>query len=169
MVAYDDNIFFDTEKMMDQMSKYLEVLSKEGAKNGIALKFEQRKLRSFSEVNEKIIINSSGLGSTELDEDDQMVSVQGHLIMLKDQVPEDIDYMILISLKHGKTKSGLNVMRSFDLFPKKLLNSGANDVGVLGGTYIEHGNEDDPNEEEFETIVSEARDFFGITDLKSDL
>ena len=49
------------------------------------VKYTKKKIHSFNEIKEKIIVNCSGYGSKELCEDKDMVSVQGHLIVLKNQ------------------------------------------------------------------------------------
>lgn len=153
MVAYDDGIFIDTAEMMICLREYLE-------KNNI--KFVQKKISSFSELDSKYIINCSGLGSGELNKDGEMASVQGHLIMLKDQNPQDLQHMILVYFKEDKTKSGQKVKRSFYMFPKHLPNTEANDVGVIGGTFIEGATSETPNEEEFDILLEGAKKFYGI-------
>ena len=91
-----------------------------------------------------------------------MVSVQGHLVMLKDQVPADLQSMILVYYPKAKTTSGQEVKRSFYIFPKHLLGSGPNDVGVIGGTFIEGATPQTPNDEEFQIMIDGARNFYGI-------
>ena len=97
MVAYDDGIFIDTAKMMDELHKYLR-------KNNI--KFVQKKIEAFYDLKGKFIINCSGLGAQKLNQDKEMISIQVHLIMLKDQHPKDLQYMILVYFKEGETQSG---------------------------------------------------------------
>lgn len=153
MVAYDDGIFFDTAKMMQDLTNFAK-------KKGI--KFVQKKITSFGEVDSKYIINCSGLGSKELNNDQEMISIQGHLIMLKDQNPLDLQHQILVYFGEKKTKSGQNVKRSFYMFPKRLLNTGPNDVGVIGGTFIEGATSETPNTEEFDILLEGAKSFYGI-------
>jgi hypothetical protein len=153
MVSYDDGIFIDTAKMMTGLNTYLK--SKK-------IKFVQKKVNDFSELDGKFIINCSGLGSGSLNKDDKMVSVQGHLIMLKDQNPQDLQHMILVYFKKDKTKSGQEVKRSFYMFPKHLENTGKNDVGVIGGTFIEGATPETPNTEEFDIMIDGAKKFYGI-------
>ena len=83
-----------------------------------------------------------------LDGDAKVVPVQGHLIMLRDQVPADLQSMILVYFNEAKTPSGQKAKRSFYIFPKQLPGSGPNDVGVVGGTFIEGATPDTPNDEE---------------------
>ena len=77
MVAYDDGIFIDTQKMMANLDRYLKRAN---------VKFVRTSVKSFDEIEEKFIFNCSGLGSADLNADSKMVSVQGHLIMLKDHL-----------------------------------------------------------------------------------
>jgi hypothetical protein len=151
MVAYDDGIFIDTAVLMDRLRRYLEP----------HVRFEQRKVDKFSDLQTNLIFNCSGLGAAELNADSKLVSVQGHLIMLKDQNPKDLQSMILIYLDTGKTASGQNVKRSFYIFPKHLPDTAANDVGVIGGTFIEGATAATPNIEEFDRIIAGAKKFYG--------
>lgn len=153
MVAYDDGIFIDTAKMMANLNAYIK--SKK-------IKCVQKEVHSFEEIEEKFIINCSGLGAENLNKDSSVISVQGHLVMLKDQNPAELQHMILVYFDKAKTKSGHNVKRSFYIFPKHLDNTGINDVGVIGGTFIEGANEDTPNIEEFEILLNGAKNFYGI-------
>ena len=152
MVAYDDGIFVDTGLLMQSLRQALEG----------KVTFKQRKVTSFGEINSPFIFNCTGLGARELSKDDKMVSVQGHLIMLKDQNLQDLQHMILVYFAEGKTKGGKKIKRSFYMFPKKLLGSPQNDVGVIGGTFIEDADKNTPNEEEFDIMLKGAKDFYGI-------
>jgi hypothetical protein len=48
------------------------------------------------------------------------------------------------------------------MFPKKLPNTGENDVGVVGGTFIEGATPETPNTEEFDVMIKGAKEFYGI-------
>jgi glycerol-3-phosphate dehydrogenase len=126
------------------------------------VKFVDKKINNFAEVNTKYIINATGNGARELNKDSNMVSVQGHLLMLKDQDIKAIDHMILVYFNEGKTKTGQKVKRSFYIFPKKLSNSQPADLGVIGGTFIENATAETPNEEEWDILLQGAKDFYGI-------
>jgi hypothetical protein len=91
-----------------------------------------------------------------------MVSVQGHLIMLKEQNPQDLNHMLLVYFNDDKTKLGQKVKRSYYIFPKHLPNAAPNDFGVIGGTFIEGATGKTPNIEEFEIIIEGAKKFYGI-------
>lgn len=154
MVVYDDGIYMDTAELMIDLTKYMK------ANN---IKVIKKKINSFAELNQKFIINCTGLGSKQLANDDELISVQGHLIMLKNQVPKNMNYMILIYLDEGKTESNQKVKRSFYLFPKQLANSKPQDIGVLGGTFIENGNPTTPNLKEFDLLLGGAKKFYGLS------
>jgi hypothetical protein len=152
MVAYDDGIFMDTAVMMKALRDYL---------NG-KVTFEQRKVASLADLPAGLVFDCTGLGAARLNDDAEVVPVQGHLIMLRDQVPADLQSMILVYFDKGKTESGQLVKRSFYIFPKHMPDTGPNDVGVIGGTFIEGSTPATPNEEEFQILVDGAKRFYGI-------
>lgn len=152
MVAYDDGIFMDAAVMMKEMREWL----------GTRVRFEQRKVERFSDLKQTLVFDCAGLGSGPLNDDASVVPVQGHLIMLKDQNPADLQHMILVYFDAGKTESGQKVKRSFYLFPKKLLGTGVNDVGVVGGTFIEGATPATPNTREFDIMLEGAKRFYGM-------
>lgn len=152
MVSYDDGIFMDTAVMMQSLHDYLKE----------KVRFEQRKVESFDELSSTLIFDCSGLGAGSLNGDKDMVPVQGHLIMLRDQLPANLQSMILVYFSKGKTVSGQEVKRSFYIFPKQLPGSAINDVGVIGGTFIEGATPETPNPEEFDLLVANAKKFYGI-------
>jgi len=152
MVAYDDGIFIDTAVMMKDLHDWLRP----------RVKFEQRRVEHFSDLPCSVVYDCAGLGSASLNDDSKMVSVQGHLVMLKDQQPKDLQHMILIYLDEGRTESGQKVKRSFYMMPKHLPDTGPNDVGVIGGTFVEGATPATPNEAEFERMLQNARRFYGM-------
>jgi D-amino-acid oxidase len=152
LVVYDDGIFVDPAILMQSLRQALKG----------KVTFKKQRVRDFSHLPQKIIINCTGNGAKKLAKDDNMVSVQGHLIMLKDQNPADINHMILIYFDKGKTKSGFPIKRSFYMFPKKRLGTHSNDVGVIGGTFIEGADARTPNSEEFDIMIHGAKEFYGI-------
>lgn len=70
--------------------------------------------------------------------------------------------MILAYFGDAKTRSGMKLKRSFYQFPKHLPNTAPDDVGVVGGTFIEGADVDTPNEEEFDVMLENARKFYGL-------
>lgn len=152
MVVYDDGIFMDPAMMMQKLHDYLDS----------RVTFVQQKVTNFGELDSALVFDSAGLGSGVLNNDAEMVSVQGHLVMLKDQVPAELEYMILVYFSEGHTEAGQKVKRSFYIFPKHLPGTGPNDVGVVGGTFVEGGTSETPNTGEFATLLQGAKDFYGI-------
>ncbi|MBU3576191.1 FAD-dependent oxidoreductase [Polynucleobacter sp. UK-Mo-2m-Kol15] len=153
MVVYDDGIFMNTALLMAELHDFINVHH---------INIVLGKIHAFDELEQKFIFNCSGLGAAELTKDKALVPVQGHLIMLKNQIPENMNYMILVYFGEGVTESGQKVKRSFYIFPKHLPDSAPQDIGVIGGTFIEGGNPDKPNLREYDSIIDEANAFFGI-------
>lgn len=152
MVVYDDGIFIDTSILMHEVKNYLE--------NKVT--FKKQKISDFSEIESNFVINCSGLGAIKLNNDEKLIPVQGHLIMLKSQNPKHINYMVFTYLDEGITKHNQRVKRAFYISPKKFLNSTEKDIGVIGGSFIENANYKTPNTEEFEHLINNARKFYGI-------
>lgn len=152
MVSYDDGIFIDTAKMMVALHNYLEP----------KVKFVTKKMETIADVPSELVFNCSGLGAGKLNNDADMAPVQGHLIMLKEQVPAHLQSMILVYFDKAKTTSGHEVKRSFYIFPKQLPGSAPNDMGVVGGTFIEGATPDTPNVEEFDIMIANAKKFYGL-------
>jgi D-amino-acid oxidase len=152
VVAYDDGIFIDAPFMMKSLHKALEG----------KVFLIKKKIQDLQETKTPIIVNATGLGAKELVHDQNMVSVEGHLIMLEDQNPEDINYMILIYYPKGKTKSGMEIERAYYLFPKQTPGAPARDIGVVGGTFIPNAGPKNPNWEEFDLMIKRAKKFYGL-------
>ena len=154
MVAYDDGIYMDTATLMGELHRYLKEQN---------IRIVQKKISSFNEIEQKFIFNCSGLGSGQLANDAEVIPVQGHLIMMKNQIPKNMNYMILVYFGEGKTEADQKVKRSFYIFPKRLANSAPADIGVIGGTFIEGGNPNTPNLKEFKLVVEGAKKFYGLS------
>lgn len=152
MVVYDDGIFIDTSLLMNELKKYLE--------NKVI--FKKQKISSFSEIKTKFIVNCSGMGAIKLNDDNNIVSVQGHLIMLKEQDPKNIDHMIFCYLDKETNKHKQHTKRAFYISPKRLSNSLDSDIGVIGGSFVKGANFKTPNTEEFEHILQNAKKFYGL-------
>lgn len=154
MVAYDDGIYMDTATLMGELHRFLKSHN---------IQIVQKKINSFNEIEQKFIFNCSGLGSNQLANDTEVVPVQGHLIMMKNQIPQNLNYMILVYFGEGKTEMDQKVKRSFYIFPKRLANSAPNDIGVIGGTFVEGGNPSTPNLKEFNLVIGGAKKFYGLS------
>jgi hypothetical protein len=152
MVCYDDGIFIDTAKLMIELHEYLKP----------KVSFITQKVNSLSEITTPMVFNCSGLGAAKLNNDAELVPVQGHLIMLKDQNPADLQYMILVYFSTEKNSIQQEVKRSFYIFPKQLAGSAMNEIGVVGGTFIQGATPATPNTEEFEILINNAKKFYGI-------
>lgn len=152
MVVYDDGIFMDTAVLMQSLTDTLKP----------RVKFQKRKVKRFADLPTSVVFDCAGLGSGALNDDPKMVSVQGHLIMLKDQVPADLQSMILVYFGDAKTESGQEVKRSYYIFPKHLPGTGPDDVGVIGGTFVEGATPRTPNRAEFDHLVEGAKRFYGM-------
>jgi len=154
MVVYDDGIYMDTAILMGELHAYMKA-------HNIAV--VQKKINSFSELSERFIFNCSGLGASQLANDADVTPVQGHLIMLKNQIPQNLNYMILVYFGEGKTEANQKVKRSFYIFPKRLGQAAYQDIGVVGGTFVEGGNPSTPNLKEFEFMLDGAKKFYGLS------
>jgi len=152
MVSYDDGIFMDTAVLMKSLHDYLEP----------KMPFVQEKVTDLTSLGSPLVFDCTGLGAAKLNDDPEVVSVQGHLILLRDQTPADLQHMILVYFKEGTTEAGQHVKRSFYMFPKHLPGTGVNDVGVVGGTFVEGGTPQTPNYQEFDTMIAAARKFYGM-------
>ncbi|HSX20996.1 MAG TPA: FAD-dependent oxidoreductase [Gammaproteobacteria bacterium] len=156
MIAYDDGIFMDADELMFELKNAL--------KNRVT--FKKQAINNLTAIKQNIIINCTGMGAKELNNDPQMVSVQGHLILLKNQNPADVNYMLSVYVPGGVTSSGATIKRKCSIFPKMELGSTPTDIGVIGGTFIEGATDATPNSEQFAVELTNAREFFGIA--KSD-
>lgn len=152
MKVYHDAIFMDTQRLMQSLTSLLE--------NKVT--FVQKKVDSFDEIEAFYVFNCAGLGAQDLAGDAAMTSAQGHLILLQNQDPETLNYMIGRQTgEEAVTEAGQVVKRSIYMFPKHVPGSPDSSVGVLGGTYIEGATDATPNEQEFEILVERMRGFFG--------
>jgi hypothetical protein len=151
MFEYRDALFIDTSTIMSVLYNYLKAHN---------VNFIQKKIFSFTEIDNKIIIDCSGIGAAVLNKDQEMKSLQGHLIALKDQNPQDLQYTIFVNLNKAKTKYGQNVKRLFYMLPKHTAYT--DEFSVIGGSLIEGSNSQTPNNKEFNIIIKNAKKFYGI-------
>ncbi|HRE31088.1 MAG TPA: FAD-dependent oxidoreductase, partial [Candidatus Berkiella sp.] len=154
MVVHDDGIFIDVEGMMHQLTQYLKKHK---------VKFVKKKISLFAQIKDNVIINCSGLGARDLAEDNEVIPAQGHLIMLKNRNPKDLEQlMVYLFDANAVNERGQKVIRVFYLFPERSPKYAKNDVGVLGGTYVLGATPETPNEEEFDILIKNAKTFYGI-------
>lgn len=119
--------FMNTTTLMRQ-------LNVEAARLGIPV--IQKELHDFSEVPEEVVFNCSGLGGRELNNDNAMIPVRGHLItMNEDSGSAHMEYMIYTKVKQeGKDEYVYLFPKNVSVTPENL--AGTECVGVLGGTFI---------------------------------
>jgi len=149
MIVYDDSLFIDTGAMMDQLKSYL----------CPKISFNKHTVKAFADLQERIIFNCTGLGAKELNQDDHMYPVEGHLIMLQNQKPEELQYMLIVNFELEEDENK-KIFRTLDFFPKKLSCAAFDEIGVLGGTFIENCDTLELKIDEFELMLDRAKHFF---------
>lgn len=119
--------FMDTTRLMLQLRQELDRL-------GIPI--EEREIFSFNQLKEPVVFDCSGLGGKELNEDNKMIAVRGHLANLNSHAGTlHMEYMIY-------TKYELDGEEGYVyMFPKSLQvneydTHGRTVYGTLGGTFI---------------------------------
>jgi hypothetical protein len=133
--------FINTTSLMKQLAAEVE-------RREIIVSIEE--IERFKEVEEDVIFNCTGLGARELNHDDKMIAVRGHLVALSEEAGSDhMDYMIYTKVKQNKED------RYVYMFPKDVSVTPENTEGmpcraVLGGTFIPHTDKLSP--EELETL-----------------
>lgn len=153
MVAYAEGLFLDVDTLIYQLHRYL----------SSHIQIVQTHIQDFGQLTDNFIINCSGMGAKELCNDDNVFSVQGHLILLKQQDPVLENYILSVQLEDGILASGHKIHHSFYIIPKRIPNSGPHEVGVMGGTYIEDATAATPHQEVFADVVEHAQQFYGLT------
>ena len=151
MIVYDDALFVETEFLMKSIKEFL--LGK--------VIFHIQHISSLQDINASFIFNCCGIGAKELLNDPKLISVQGHLIQLKNQNQNHLQYMISVFRQNFHNSLGFHVQRLFYMFPKESL-ANKFDIGVVGGTFIEGAEENTPNEDEFNYIIQNAKEFYGL-------
>lgn len=90
-------------------------------------------VESFENIKEEIIINCSGLGSKKLNDDQGMIGVRGHLVLLNERAgTKHLNYMIYTKLEDGNYVY---------LFPKSLDVRGSRCFGVIGASFIQNSDQ----------------------------
>ncbi len=120
--------FMDPVRMMQELLLEVERLK---------IPIEVQKIASFYDVEEEIIFNCTGLGARDLVNDNRVIPVRGHLILLNDGAGAGhMDYMIYTKFRPEKQEEGFIYM-----FPKTHSISHESRQSepcrsVLGGTFI---------------------------------
>lgn len=149
--------FINTTTLMRQLIAEVQRL-------GIGIEIYE--VSSFTEVSEEVVFNCTGLGGRELNSDENMIPVRGHLITLNDASGvAHMDYMVYAKVKQNDKEEYIY------MFPKNGSVS-SNNVdglvckGVLGGTFIPHIDKlssDDQKEldkKEFKNMLDRNSEFF---------
>ena len=149
--------FMNTTTLMYQLIAEIQQL-------GIAI--ELTEVKSFEDVTEEVIFNCSGLGARELNSDENMIPVRGHLVTLKDiSGSAPMDYMIYTKVKQNGKEEYIY------MFPKNVSVTlehinGLSCVGVLGGTFIPHvdklapSDQEELDKKEFKHLLDRNSEFF---------
>ena len=121
--------FMNTTTLMRQLTAEVQRLG---------INVELKKVNSFDDVIEEVIFNCSGLGGRELNSDENMIPVRGHLVTLNDASGSaHMDYMIYTKVKqNGKEEYIYMFPKNVSVTPEHT--EGLSCVGVLGGTFIPH-------------------------------
>ncbi len=145
--------FMDTTRIMIQLREKVASL-------GIVV--EEKELTSFDEISESVVFNCSGLGAKQLNDDNKMIAVRGHLLNLNEGAGTGhMDYMIYTKFEDGYVY----------MFPKCLQITENNKqgrvvFGTLGGTFIPGTDQLSVEEQaeldqkEFEKLKSRNTQFF---------
>lgn len=119
--------YIDTYEVMRQLIGELQRI-----RIPIVLKY----VKNFDELNEEIIFNCSGLGSKDLNNDEQVKAMRGHIITLKPIAKaRHMDYMICTMVEQDGQEECIYLFpKTMSVTPKFQL--GTPCQGVLGGTFL---------------------------------
>ena len=149
--------FLDTTKLMKALTNEVQRL-------GIPIEIET--VEAFENVAEGVIFDCSGLGGKDLNKDENMIPVRGHLILLNEKSgSEHMDYMIYSKVLQNDEPEYVY------MFPKALTVRADNTEGsacssTLGGTFISNADylsEADLKEldaKEFQKLLDRTSEFF---------
>lgn len=149
--------FMNTTTLMRQLTAEVQRLG---------INVELQKVSSFDDVIEEVIFNCSGLGGRELNSDENMIPVRGHLVTLNDASgTAHMDYMIYTKVKqNGKEEYIYMFPKNISVTPEHT--EGLSCVGVLGGTFIPHVDKLSPSDQEkldkleFKRMLDRNSEFF---------
>ena len=149
--------FMNTTTLMRQLTTEVQRLG---------INVELKEVKSFDDIVEEIVFNCSGLGGRELNSDENMIPVRGHLVTLNDASGSaHMDYMIYTKVKQNSKEEYIY------MFPKNISvtpehTAGLSCVGVLGGTFIPHVDKLSPSDQEkldkteFKRMLDRNSEFF---------
>lgn len=146
-----------------QTTNVMRQLMAEVQKLGIPIEYKE--LQTFGQLHEPVIFNCSGLGAMELNNDNGMVPLRGHLIMLKktdDSMP--LNYIIQTTVMQAGEDENLYLIPKHELVTQEFPD-GLPCTGVLGTTYspTDGMSEEEIKEMdavEFEKLLERSRQFF---------
>jgi D-amino-acid oxidase len=120
--------FMDTTRIMLQLQREVKRL-------GIPI--EEKEIKAFSEVPETVIFNCTGLGAKQLNHDDQLIAVRGHLMTLNEHAGlKHMDYIIYTKVKDQDGQSAYVYMFPKNLMVDENVPQGRSIFGAIGGTFI---------------------------------
>jgi hypothetical protein len=119
--------YMNTASLMQQLSEKVQM---------IGIPIHKETIQSFDDVEENIVFNCTGLGSRELNQDDKMIPVYGHLLTYHEQAGNGhMEYMIYTKVKQDDEEEyvylfprDVNVTREYP--------QGKACKAFLGGTFI---------------------------------
>lgn len=121
-------------------------------RHSLGIQLDLQEIFSFDDIEESIIFNCAGMGAKQLAPDARMLPVQGHLITLKNQPIESLQYMI-------NTREEL---KASDIYTRNnLIYFAPKGQGILGITFLRNQADIHANQHEFERLLQRCRDFFG--------
>jgi hypothetical protein len=121
--------FMDTTSLMRQLTAQV---------NKLGINVVINEVKAFDDVGESVVFNCSGLGGRELNDDENMIPVRGHLITLNAASGSGhMDYMVYTKVKQdGQERYVYMFPKSISVTPETP--QGSPCMGVLGGTFIPH-------------------------------
>ncbi len=132
-------IYINAVAIMQQLHRHVQALN---------IPTQQEYIASFDQIPDHIIINCSGLGAQQLNNDAELYPVQGHLITLKNQPNvEALNYILHTKvIQDGKEEWVYFVPKG---------------EGLLGVTFLVGEASLDSNKQEFDRILERAQEYFG--------
>lgn len=139
-------LFIDTKFMMESLHARIKEMN---------ISIEQREIHAFSEIKESIIFNCTGLGARNLNNDEDMMPVRGHLIYLKNQPIEDKMQYMLYTTVDSLDEAGNPIKECIYYAPKQ--------SGILGGTFIKEKDITRTQQQHVARLMQRSCTFFGTS------